>query len=57
MSDPGALVAILSVAACLFLAMRRFRNRRPGFNGTLIMGVIWAVIIAALAWLLQHYTR
>jgi hypothetical protein len=54
-NDPSTLVAIVAIAACLVLAVRGFRSRRPGFNRTLIMGVIWAVIIAALASLLQRY--
>jgi hypothetical protein len=55
-NDPAMLVAVISIAACLVLAIRGFRSRQPGFNRTLIMGVIWAVIIAALASLLQHHT-
>ena len=54
MNDPSTLVAIVAIAACLVLAVRGFRSRRPGFNRTLIMGVIWAVIIAALASILQR---
>jgi hypothetical protein len=55
LTDPAALVAILGVAACLVLATRRLRHQRPAFNRTLIMGVIWAAIIAALALVLQRY--
>jgi hypothetical protein len=56
MNDQGTLVAIVAIAACLVLAVRSFRSRRLGINRVLIMGVIWAVIIAALASMLQRYT-
>jgi hypothetical protein len=55
MNDPAAIAAIVGLAACLILAVRGFHSRRPGFNRTLIMGVVWAVVIAALAAILQRH--
>jgi hypothetical protein len=51
----AAIVMIVSMAACLVLALRSFRSHNPGFERTALMGVIWAAIIAVLAFVLGRY--
>jgi hypothetical protein len=38
------------------LAVRSFRSHGLGFERTALMGVIWAAIIALLAFVLQRYS-
>jgi MFS-type transporter involved in bile tolerance (Atg22 family) len=51
----GDLLMIVSVAACLVLALRGLRARRLGSNRVLVMGIVWAVIIAGLAYAMQRF--
>jgi hypothetical protein len=56
MNQGNTIVALVSVAACMVLALRALRARRVGFERTAVMVVAWTVIIAALAFILQRYT-
>ena len=51
----GDLLMIVSVAACLVLALRGLRSRQLGSNRILVMGIVWAVIIAGLAYAMQRF--
>jgi hypothetical protein len=54
-TDAATIVMIVSVAACLVLAVRGIRSHGMNFERTALMGVIWAAIIAALAFILQRH--
>lgn len=54
MSDPAALVALVTVGASLFLAILNYRSRGISGQNTMIMGLIWVILIAGLALLLGH---
>jgi hypothetical protein len=53
-SGGDTLVAIVGIVACLILVAGGLRWRRMGTGRTVVLGVIWAVIIAALALLFQR---
>lgn len=54
MNDPAALVALVSVGASLFLAIRSYRSRGISGQNTMLMGLVWVILIAGLALLLGH---
>ena len=47
--DGTTVVAVISVAASLFLAVRAFRSHGLSFENTAWMAVAWALIIGILA--------
>jgi hypothetical protein len=55
MNGGDTIVAVISVAACMVLAMRGLRARRMSFERTAALAVAWVVIIAVLAFVLQRY--
>ena len=56
MSDGATIAAAVGIVACLVLATRSLQARKLGFNRLALMGVAWAVIISALAYVLQRGT-
>lgn len=49
------IVALIGVVAALFLAVRGFHSRGVAFENKALMAVVWVVIIAVLAFVLQRY--
>jgi hypothetical protein len=56
MNDAATITAVVSVAACLVLAVRAVRGRGMSFNRAARMALVWIVIIAALAVVLARMT-
>ena len=54
MNGAATIVSLIALVACLLLAVRSFDGREPQTSRMVIMGVTWAVIIAAMAMLLQR---
>lgn len=54
MNGTARIVSLITLVARLVLAIRSFRGRGLRRNRVAIMGVAWAVIMAALAMLLQR---
>ncbi len=52
--NSNEIVAIISLVLCLVLAVRGLRRRHMDFQRTAAMAVIWALIIAALAFVLRR---
>jgi hypothetical protein len=49
------VVMILTAVAALFLAVRGYRSHGQSFERTAWMAVIWVVIIAVLAFVIQRF--
>lgn len=49
------IVALVTIVASLFLAVRALRSRQLDFGKTALMVGIWVVIIAVLAFVLQRF--
>ncbi|HEX8057398.1 MAG TPA: hypothetical protein VF481_12100 [Novosphingobium sp.] len=49
------IVALVTIVASLFLAVRALRSRQLDFSRTALMAGVWVVIIAALAFVLQRF--